>query len=173
MAQAIFSVTSVEIQAGSYLFKTSGTKTVFDGFSVLYPAVESQKDGEKRKVPWSIPVLTVGETLNLLKLVPSQHFTKPPARYSDATLVKTLEEKGIGRPSTYAPIIQTIILRNYVKRMRGYLQPTELGEITNSLLVKHFPNVLDTGFTASMEDKLDGIEEGTIDWLVVLKSFYS
>lgn len=173
MAQAAYAVTSVEIEAGIYLFRASGTKTVFDGFTVLYPAGGVKKEGEKREALWSIPALTVGEKLNLIKLLPSQHFTKPPARYSDATLVKALEEAGIGRPSTYAPIISTIIMRNYVNRIRGYLQATELGEITNGLLVKHFPKILDAGFTAKLEDELDGIEEGTADWLAVLKTFYS
>ena len=173
MTQAIYSVTAVEIKAGKYLFKTTGTNIVFDGFTSLYSTNDTQKEDERRKDTWKMPALTVGEHLNLLKLIPSQHFTKPPARYSDATLVKALEEKGIGRPSTYVPIISTIILRNYVKRMKGYFSPTELGEIINSLLVKHFPKIMDIGFTAKMEDELDGIEEGSIDWRTVLKSFYS
>ena len=173
MSHSLYLVISVEIEAGKYLFRTSGTKVLFDGFAVLYPSVETPKEGEKREALWKMPALKVGEKLNLLKLTPSQHFTKPPARYSDATLVKALEEKGIGRPSTYAPIIYTIIARNYVNRIRGYLHPTELGEVINGLLVKHFPHILDIGFTAKLEDELDGIEEGKIDWLVVLKSFYS
>lgn len=172
MAQAIHSVTLVEIKAGIYLFKTSGTKIVFDGFTILYPAGDAQDESERRKELWKVPLLTVGEHLNLVKLIPSQHFTKPPARYSDATLVKALEEKGIGRPSTYAPIIYTIIMRHYVKRIKGYLHPTELGEIINGLLVKHFPKIMDVGFTAKMEDELDDIEEGKINWLFVLKNFY-
>jgi DNA topoisomerase-1 len=173
MVPAIYSVTTVEIDAGVYLFKTSGTKVVFDGFTALYPASDGEKEGVKRGKHRKIPALVVGERLNLAKLIPSQHFTKPPARYSDATLVRALEENGIGRPSTYAPIIYTIIMRNYVKRIRGYFQPTELGEITNGLLVKHFPKVLDAGFTAKMEGELDGIEEGAADWLSVLKDFYA
>jgi len=172
MAKSIYSVTSIEIEAGKYLFKTSGTKVVFDGFTVLYSAQDAQKEDERRKDSWKIPVLHVGEHLNLLNLVPSRHFTKPPPRYSDATLVKALEEKGIGRPSTYAPIISTIILRNYVDRIKGYLSPSELGEITNELLVKHFPKIMDVGFTAKMEDELDGVEEGKVDWIMVLKTFY-
>ncbi len=173
MVKAVYSVNTVFIESGPYLFKTSGTRVVFDGFTILYTPSETQKEGERRLSEWKMPLLKVGEHLNLLKLVPSQHFTKPPARYSDATLVKALEENGIGRPSTYAPIIYTIIMRNYVKRMRGYLSPTELGEITNSLLVKHFPKIMDVKFTAKMEEELDGIEEGKIDSLVVLKGFYS
>ena len=172
MQDAIYSVSTVDIEAGKYLFKTSGTEVVFDGFTALYTIPEAQNDEEKRKIPWKIPKLSVGEQLTLLNLTPSQHFTKPPARYSDATLVKALEEKGIGRPSTYAPIISTISLRHYVKRIRGYLHPTQLGEIINGLLVKHFPKIMDVGFTAKMENELDDVEEGKIDRLSVLKSFY-
>ncbi|MGB2705607.1 MAG: type I DNA topoisomerase [Candidatus Omnitrophota bacterium] len=173
MTQAVYSVTTVEIESGIYLFKTSGTKVVFDGFTILYRVNDSQKEDERRIELWKIPALEVAERLNLLKLIPSQHFTKPPPRYSDATLVRALEENGIGRPSTYAPIIYTIIMRNYVKRIGGYFSPTELGEITNGLLVNHFPKIMDVKFTAKMEEELDGVEEGKIDWLVVLKSFYS
>ncbi len=173
MTPALYSVTAVDIEAGKYRFKTSGTKIVFDGFTVLYPAAFAQKEDERRKEPWKIPILAVGELLNLVKLTPSQHFTKPPAPYSDATLVKVLEEKGIGRPSTYAPIISTIIIRHYVKRIKGYFHPTELGEIINGLLTKHFPKIMDVGFTAKLEDELDNIEEGKIGWLAVLENFYS
>jgi len=174
MSRAAYSVTTVEVEAGKYLFRTSGTKLVFDGFTVLYSLANgSEEDSERRKEPWKVPVLKEGEKLDLIKLLPSQHFTKPPARYSDATLVKALEEAGIGRPSTYAPIIYTISARNYVKRIKGYLYPTQLGEVTTELLVKHFPKILDAGFTAKLENELDGIEEGAIDRLVVLKTFYS
>ena len=172
MTHAIHAVTSVEIKSGIYLFKASGTNVVFNGFTVLYPVTDTPKEGDNRREIWKIPTLTVGERLDLLKLLPSQHFTKPPPRYSDATLVKALEEDGIGRPSTYAPIISTIIMRNYVKRIRGYLSPTELGEIINGLLVKHFPKIMDTGFTAKLENNLDDIEEGTVDWHNILKDFY-
>jgi len=173
MEKAIYAVITVEIEAGVYLFRTSGTSIVYDGFTKLYMVEETKKEDERRIEPWKIPNLKKGDRLDLLELLSSQHFTKPPPRYSDATLVKVLEEKGIGRPSTYAPIIFTIVLRNYVKRIRGYLSPTELGEITNELLVKHFPKILDVGFTAKMEDELDGVEEGKINWLLVLKEFYA
>ncbi|OGW75268.1 MAG: hypothetical protein A2Z72_00895 [Omnitrophica bacterium RBG_13_46_9] len=173
MAPALYLVTTVSIEAARYLFKTSGTGVIFDGFTILYPAGDTQKEGERRKQPWKIPMLALGERLDLVKLIPSQHFTKPPVHYSDATLVKALEEKGIGRPSTYAPIIYTIIMRNYVTRRKGYLYPTDLGEVTNSLLVNHFPQIMDIGFTAKMEDELDGIEDGRVAWLSVLKDFYS
>jgi len=173
MTSALYSVTTVEIKAGVYLFKSSGSNTIFAGFSVLYPIDDTPKNGEQRKIPWKIPVLAEGESLDLLKLDPSQHFTKPPPRYSDATLVKVLEEKGIGRPSTYAPTISTITMRNYVRRMKGYLQPTELGEIINGLLVEHFPKIMDFDFTARLEDELDGIEEGNANWVAVVRHFYA
>lgn len=168
MSHALLSLTQVDIKAGRFTFRASGTKVIFRGFMVVY-------DTEQKKDPkevWKIPHLIVGERLDLLKLVPSQHFTKPPPRYSDASLVKDLEEKGIGRPSTYAPIIYTIILRNYVKREKGYLYPTELGIIVNDLLTEHFPRVLNVKFTALMEEELDDVENGQIEWIKVLKDFY-
>lgn len=173
MTHALYLVTTVDIEAGKYRFRASGTKIVFDGFTALYPAAFSQKEDDRRKELWKIPSLAGGERLDLIKLIPSRHFTKPPSRYSDATLVKALEEKGIGRPSTYAPIISTIILRHYAKRIKGYLHPTELGEIINNLLIKHFPKIMDIGFTAKLEDELDGIEEGKVGRLSVLKDFYA
>lgn len=169
MSEALLAQTSVDIKAGDYLFKTGTTRVVFDGYMVLYE-VDTEKEEEKEK---KIPLLSVDEPLDLLELLPSQHFTKPPPRYSDGSLVKALEELGIGRPSTYAPTIQTIVTRDYVRRESGYLKPTELGVIVTRLLMEHFPKVLDAEFTARMEDELDGIEEGDIDWKVLLKSFYS
>ncbi|MDD5680652.1 MAG: type I DNA topoisomerase, partial [Candidatus Omnitrophica bacterium] len=158
-------VVSVDIEAGKCIFRASGTKVLFNGFTALY----NQEDKE----PNTLPPLREKELLSLVKLEPSQHFTNPPPRFSDASLVKELEEKGIGRPSTYAPIISTIIFRNYVKREKGYLHPTELGMIVTELLTKHFPRVLDIKFTAYLEEELDEIEEGKLDWLKVLKDFYS
>jgi DNA topoisomerase-1 len=169
MAEALLSQTAVDIKAGEYLFRASATKVAFDGFMVLYD-VDIEKEEEKEK---KIPLLSVDEPLDLLELIPGQHFTKPPPRYSDGSLVKTLEELGIGRPSTYAPTIQTIVTRDYVRRESGYLKPTELGTIVTRLLMEHFPKVLDVEFTAKMEDELDGIEDGQIDWKILLKSFYS
>lgn len=171
MTESILAQTTVDIKAGDYLFRTSTTKVVFDGYAVFYEA-ETDKEEEKEK-EGKIPQLSVDEPLDLLELVPSQHFTKPPPRYSDGSLVKALEELGIGRPSTYAPTISTIATRDYVRREGGYLKPTELGTIVTKLLMEHFPKVLDVEFTARMEDELDGIEEGEIDWKILLKSFYS
>ncbi len=172
MSPAQLSLTQVDIDAGRCLFRTSGTKVIFMGFMAAYK-VESKKDPEdRREEVWKMSSLLVGEKLSLLKIIPSQHFTKPPPRYSDASLVKDLEEKGIGRPSTYAPIIYTIILRNYVKRERGYLSPTDLGVIVNDLLTEHFPDILSTEFTAAMEEELDEVEGGRIKWVTVLNDFY-
>jgi DNA topoisomerase-1 len=120
-----------------------------------------------------IPPLEEGELLDPVEIIPQQHFTKPPPRYSDASLVKILEEKGIGRPSTYAPIIRTISSRNYIKRMGRNLHPTELGELVNKLLIENFSNIVDDKFTARMENELDGVEEGKIEWVTVLKDFYT
>ena len=170
MSQAVYSQTTIDIKAGDYLFKAGAMKVVFDGYTAVYE-VEEPKDGEEDKA--RLPELSVDEPLDLLGLLPSQHFTKPPPRYSDASIVKALEELGIGRPSTYAPIIQTVTARDYVIRDSGYFKPTELGTIVTGLLLEHFPKILDVEFTARMEDELDGIEDGEADWQVVLKAFYS
>lgn len=170
MASAIFIVQTIDIAATidnenrKYIFRTAGSKVIFNGFLKLN---DNREQVEKR-----MPVLEKGEALDLVRLIPSQHFTKPPARYSDASLVKDLEEKGIGRPSTYAPIIFTIVQRDYVERKAGYFYPTEVGIVVTKLLVKHFPDILNVSFTAGMEDDLDKIEEGDMDWVKVLDDFY-
>lgn len=170
MSPAVYSQTTIDIKAGEYLFRAGAMKVVFDGYTAVYEIDEAKEDEEIKS---RLPELSVDEPLDLLGLLPGQHFTKPPPRYSDASLVKALEELGIGRPSTYAPIIQTIVSRDYVTRESGYFRPTELGTIVTRLLIKHFPKILDVEFTAKLEDELDGIEEGEADWLVILKSFYS
>ncbi|MDD3905234.1 MAG: type I DNA topoisomerase [Candidatus Omnitrophica bacterium] len=171
MTPAVYSQTTVDIKAGDYLFKASDTQVVFDGYTVVYEVEKEKEDEEEPKT--KLPQLSVGLPLDLLNLIPGQHFTKPPPRYSDASLVKALEELGIGRPSTYAPIIQTITARDYVRRESGYFHPTELGTIVEGLVKKHFPKIVDVEFTARMESELDGIEEGEADWITVLKAFYS
>jgi len=168
MTPAIFNIMSVEIKAAKCVFKANGSQKVFQGFSVVYEENEEEKEEEN-----VLPPLEIGEVLDLLKLNPNQHFTKPPPRYSDASLVKALEEDGIGRPSTYAPIIQTIIARNYVKRKEGYFCPSELGMVVTDLLVKSFPKILDLEFTAKMEEELDEIEEGRQKSVDVLGRFYT
>jgi len=166
MRPAVYAIVTIDIDAkeGKYLFRTSNSRCIFPGFSAIYP--------DFREEEGLLPVLDKGENLDLVKLLPSQHFTKPPARFSDASLIKCLEEEGIGRPSTYVPIIETIVMRDYVRRITGYLYPTELGMAVADLLIKHFPEILDVKFTAQMEEELDEIELGKLDWQAVLKQFY-
>ncbi len=168
MKPAVFDMTSADISAKDYIFRASGSVLKYDGFLSLYE--ESRDENEERS--GMLPELSEKEQLVLENLTPSQHFTQPPARYNEASLVKELEERGIGRPSTYAPIISTIVDRGYVVKDGRTLKPTELGIITNGLLVKHFPTVLDIEFTARMEEELDEIEEGKIVWTKVLEEFY-
>jgi DNA topoisomerase-1 len=168
MKPAVMSVISVDIEAGKYLFRASGSTVIFPGFKAAYDDEEEEKDKKKAY----LPKLDVNEALDLIKIEPSQHFTKPPGRFSDATLVKALEEDGIGRPSTYAPTIETIVARHYVRREGSALVPTELGTVVNDLLTKSFPVIIDEEFTAKMEEELDDIEEGKIEWTQVLKDFY-
>lgn len=167
MENALFSVLTVMIDAGDYVFRAGGSRVIFDGFLKVY---RDTKGDENTDV--NIPPLEEGEPLDLKEMFPEQHFTKPPPRYSDASLVKALEEKGIGRPSTYAPTIRTVITRNYIKRMGKTLRPTELGELVNGLLVENFPDIVDEEFTAKMEEELDNIEDGKTEWVTVLKKFY-
>ncbi|MFA6357544.1 MAG: type I DNA topoisomerase [Candidatus Omnitrophota bacterium] len=177
MKPAEYLATAVNIAAGKYLFVANGSHLLFEGFLAAYNKTESEEkeeeDDEKEKNKNVIPPLEIGEILGLDKLTPSQHFTKPPPRYSDSSLIKALEEEGIGRPSTYAPIIYTIILRDYVRRIKGYLNPTELGFKVNDMLVEYFPKILDPKFTALMEEALDGIEEGNFTRQKVLEDFYA
>jgi len=170
MVSSQLMVVTIEIKAGRCLFRASGTSVIFDGFSIIY--AEASLDKEEDKSKQKLPHVKIGENLDLIKLIPSQHFTKAPPRYSDASLVKALEEEGIGRPSTYAPIIYTIIMRNYIRREKGYLSPTELAVVVNDILIEHFPEVLDSKFTALMEDELDEVEDGKIKWVKVLEDFY-
>jgi DNA topoisomerase-1 len=163
MKPAVFSETVVDIKAEKYLFKARGERLIFEGFRIVYETEFLEK---------TLPTLEKDEVLKLVKILPSQHFTKPPSRFTDSSLVKTLEEKGVGRPSTYAPIIQTLVQRNYVNRQKGYFYPTELGIKVNDLLVSYFPKIIDVEFTAKMEEELDNIERGKFDWVKVLNDFY-
>lgn len=151
-----------------YEFRATGTVIRFDGFMALY--TEGKEEIEEEGFP--LPPLKEGEILKLLNLQPKQHFTQPPPRYTEASLVKTLEEKGIGRPSTYATILSTIQERKYVQKIDGKFYPTELGILVNDFLVNKFPELIDVGFTAKMEDSLDRIEEGKLKWVKVIKDFY-
>ncbi|MDD5561057.1 MAG: type I DNA topoisomerase [Candidatus Omnitrophica bacterium] len=176
MKPAEFLATSVDICADKYLFAANGSHLLFEGFLAAYNRTEEEEkddEEEKEKNKNVVPPLEQGEVLGLTKLVPSQHFTKPPPRFSDSSLVKALEEDGIGRPSTYAPIIYTLILRDYVRRIKGYLNPTELGFKVSDMLVEYFPKIIDVKFTALMEDELDEIEEGRLKRVEVLKEFYA
>jgi len=164
MTQAIFDRTEVEILAKNYGFLAKGQILKFDGFLKVYPMKFEEEE---------LPELEKGEILEVLKILPLQHFTQPPPRYTEATLIKELEKHGIGRPSTYAPILATIQERNYVKKdEKKRFYPTAVGILVNDLLVKHFPEIVDINFTAKMEDDLDKIANGEKDWVETLKEFY-
>ena len=177
MEPAVFDTISVEIEGTPKTidsktvinFRASGSKLVFKGYMALY--VEG-KDDEEDELSQILPNIEKDESLVLINTEANQHFTEPPARYTEATLVKALEEKGIGRPSTYAPTISTIINRGYVERNKKQLVPTELGRIVNQLMVANFTDIVNVNFTAEMEDKLDKVEEGAIQWKTLLREFY-
>lgn len=170
MSSATFLQTSVEIKADDAIFTAVGTVPVFKGFMALY--VEGEDNHENGNGEKTLPSLSEGEGLELLGLTPKQHFTQPPFRFSEATLIKELEEKGIGRPSTYATILSTIKEKGYVRFEKGRFYPTELGFLVNDLLVVNFPDIFDVEFTAQMEENLDKIEEGEKDWISTLREFY-
>jgi DNA topoisomerase-1 len=164
MAQAIFDSTTVDISAKNYVFRATGQTLKFDGFLKIF----SMKFEETE-----LPPLEKNELLELIKLVPSQHFTQPPPRYTEATLIKALEENGIGRPSTYAPILSNIQEKNYIEKNENRrFRPTEIGTVVNDLLVTHFPKIVDAGFTALMEEDLDRIADGKEKWVKVCQEFY-
>ena len=165
MASAIFDTVAVDIRAGDYIFRATGQKLKFSGFLKVYR--EEKEEGEK-----ILPPLQEGDILVLKELVPEQHFTEPPSHYREASLIKTLEEHGIGRPSTYAPIISTLLGRRYVTLRKKQFHPEETGIIVNDLLVKYFPKIMDIDFTANMEKNLDEIALGKREWVEVLNNFY-
>ncbi len=168
MANCLLDTVSVDINAGGHIFKASGYSVKFDGYTVLYEEVKDDEEEKKNE----LPPLKQGDVLKLRSLDGVQHFTQPPARYTEATLVKAFEENGIGRPSTYAPTITTILQRSYVERDGKQIKPTTLGEVTTELMKEHFDNIVDVKFTAGMESKLDSVEVGTVDWVDMLKRFY-
>ncbi len=174
MNPAIIDQTSVDVKAVDYTFRATGSIVKFPGFMAVYmeEKSEDQAPSEEENGEAVLPPLSEGEVLNLVKLDPKQHFTQPPPRFSEALLVKTLEEKGIGRPSTYAAIISTIQERDYVNKVENKFRPTELGVLVNDLLVSHFPVILDVAFTAKMEEELDKIEEGQMPWVEAVREFY-
>lgn len=169
MAPAKLEQTTFHIDSGDYTFRTTGTVVRFPGFMTIYTEGQDDQDEEKEA---QLPGLEQGARLKLLGLQEKQHFTQPPPRYSEATLVKELEEKGIGRPSTYASIISTIQARKYVEKKEGRFLPTELGTVVNDLLVEHFAKIMDYDFTARMEEELDAVEDGKMKWVSVVRDFY-
>lgn len=186
MTESIDKLVTVIILGGTdYSFRATGFQNIFPGFGIVYDqeanealpengngnAKEGEEEDKDEKLS-GVPPLVKGEELLRHEIRANQHFTKPPARYNDASLVKVLEENGIGRPSTYAPIIYTLLSRHYVERKASALAPTEIGEIVTDLLLKHFPRIVDYDFTAAMEAELDKVEEGSLEWTQALKEFY-
>ena len=169
MSTAVYDTTSVDINVNDYIFKANGQTLKFQGFMKLYvETLDNEKDDEIT----TLPELSVNQALKLKRIEPKQSFTEPPARYTEATLVKSLEEKGIGRPSTYSPTITTILERRYIEKHKKQLSPTELGKIVNKLLTENFTDILDVKFTAKIEEEFDEIAEGKEYWKNVIKEFY-
>ncbi len=172
MNPAILDQTTIDIDAGKYVFRAQGSVMKFPGFTIVYTEGKENGNGEE-EFGKTLPEVSVGETLRLISLKPEQKFTQPPPRFSEASLVRELEEKGIGRPSTYAAILSTIQDREYVRLEKSRFSPTELGMLVTELLVKNFPKILDVEFTASLENQLDLIEEGKTKKLDTLDGFYN
>ncbi|MGQ9455099.1 MAG: type I DNA topoisomerase [Armatimonadota bacterium] len=172
MSPAVFDVSSVDISAREFIFRATGSIVRFQGFMRLYTEGKDDTSAVADEEMPPLPELQEGEVLRLIQLLPEQHFTEPPPRYTEATLVKALEEKGIGRPSTYAQIISTIRERKYVELIDKRFRPTQLGFIVTDQLVRYFPDIMDVEFTAGVESKLDKVEEGSLDWVALLREFY-
>lgn len=173
MAPALYETMTVDIASDNgYIFRATGSHKTFAGYTIIYMEGSDNESIEKDKEEVELPAVAEGESLKLRKLQPEQHFTQPPPRYTEASLVRALEEMGIGRPSTYAPTISTIIARGYVVREKKSLVPTELGFIVNDLMMAHFPDIVDYKFTAEMERQLDEVEEGKKDWREIVREFY-
>lgn len=166
MSPALYETMAVSIEAGDYVFRISASAIKFKGFLEIYNRVDETENIAK------FPKIEEGCVLKTERIAPEQHFTQPPARYTDASLIKTLEEMGIGRPSTYAPILATIITRNYVAKEKKTIFPTELGEIVNGIMEEYFPEIVNIRFTAKMEDELDKVEDGSDEWKNVIRDFY-
>ncbi len=170
MANCQLDTVSTDIQAANCLFRASGFSVKFDGFTKLYEEAKDTASEEENK---ELPPIAEGDVLKVKSLDGNQHFTQPPSRFTEATLIKTLEENGIGRPSTYAPTITTILYRMYVERDGKQLRPTSLGEVTTQLMKEQFKQIVDVKFTAGMESDLDGVEQGKTDWVESLRKFYA
>jgi DNA topoisomerase-1 len=181
MIDAVDRLVSAEIAAGPtqkggasrFTLKANGRTTLVPGWTKVYEERDEKERDDDTPPAGVLPPLAKGDRLALVTVTPSQHFTKPPRRYTDASLVKALEEGGIGRPSTYAPTIQTIVSRDYVRRTGGSFVPTALGRVVTDLLIAHFPEVMDLKFTAEMEEELDRIEDGDLEWVSVVRHFYT
>ncbi len=169
MSACVQDTVNVDITANGYLFKASGYSVRFDGFTVLY--VEGKDEEEDKEN--TLPEMNNGDILKLRDITPNQHFTQPPARYTEPTLIKALDENGIGRPSTYAPILSNIMGRDYIEREKKTLKPTELGKVISDLMVEYFNKIFDVKFTAGMEIKLDKIGAGDLNWVETIREFYS
>src|SRR4029077_2248467 len=165
MAAAVYDQTQVEIEGGEYIFRATGSILAFDGFYAVWPR------DEEKDTP-DLPELASGEALDYHGIKPEQHFSQPPPRYSEATLIKELEQRGIGRPSTYAPIVETIKDHGYVELKERRLHPTQVGEAVNTIMVEHFKVISDDDYTSTLEKRLDAVEEGTQEWVPVISDFY-
>ncbi|MBM3469453.1 MAG: type I DNA topoisomerase [Armatimonadetes bacterium] len=169
MAAAVLDTLSVDVAGGRFAFRATGSRIKFPGFLILYR--EATDNGDDEREGW-LPPLVPGDPLTLDGVTPQQHFTQPPPRYTEASLVRALEEKGIGRPSTYAPTIETVKKRGYIASRERRLVPTEVGQKVTDILVEHFPDIVDVDFTAGLESDLDRIEEGKADWVQIVRDFY-
>ncbi len=167
MENAVYDTETVRLRAGDYVFTVSGSKLRFDGFLSVYM---SEEDKEEKNV--LLPDMQTGDVLKLSEFEKEQHFTQPPSHFTEASLVKALEEDGIGRPSTYAPTISTLIARRYITKEKKNIFVTELGQAVNDMMTRSFPTIVDTGFTANMESLLDSVAEGKIDWKTIIENFY-
>ncbi|HEX5227197.1 MAG TPA: topoisomerase DNA-binding C4 zinc finger domain-containing protein, partial [Bryobacteraceae bacterium] len=177
MTPAVFDQTTIDVSAkgkdgATYMFRATGSVPKFNGFLDVYKESKDEKDADDEEEKNKLPLVTEGEELRFKAIAPEQHFTEPPPRYNEATLVKELEADGVGRPSTYASILSTIQEREYVKKEGGKFVPTELGMVVTDLLLENFQNIFDVRYTARMEEELDEIEEGKMDWRDAMSDFY-
>jgi len=170
MANAVYDTVAIDTQCAGHTFRSSNQSLKFSGFIAVY---EEGRDDEEETNGSALPDLQIGDRANIANIKKEQHFTQPPARYTEATLVKAMEEKGVGRPSTYASIISTIQDREYVLKVEKRLVPTPLGEVVNSLMMERFVDIIDVEFTANMETRLDDVEDGKRNWKDVLTDFYA